>query len=99
MHRLGLTDAQKTQAKAIFKADREAVKPQFEKLRAEKKNLISLIHADAIDEAAVRAETAKIAGIRADIIIARSKAFAKFRAILTPEQLEILKNHLHQHRR
>ena len=90
--KLGLTDAQKTQAKAIFQGNKEVVKPIITNLHAERKNLRALIHADTIDEAAIRAETAKIAGIQADLNVNRAKVNAQFRAILTPAQLDILKN-------
>lgn len=90
--KLGLTDAQKAQAKAIFQGNKDVVKPIFTSLRAERENLKTLIHADTIDEAAIRAETAKIAGIRADLIINKAKVRAKFKAILTPAQLAILQN-------
>lgn len=93
--KLGLTEAQKVQAKALFQGNRDAAKPIFTSLRAEHKNLQALIHADTVDEAAIRAETAKIAGIKADLIVDRAKAGAKFRAILTPAQLTILKS-LHE---
>jgi len=89
--KLGLTDAQKAQAKAIFKADRAVVKPIFASLRTEGENLQALIHADTIDEAAIRAETAKIAGIQADLNVNSAKIGVQFRAILTPEQLATLK--------
>ena len=89
--KLGLTDAQKAQAKAIFQGNRDVVKPIITSLRAERKNLQALIHADTIDEAAIRAETAKIAGIQADLNVNRAKVGAQFRAILTPAQLATLK--------
>ncbi len=89
--KLGLTDAQKAQAKAIFQGNRDAVKPIIASLQTERKNLQSLIHADTIDEAAIRAETAKISGIQADLNVNRAKVGAQFRAILTPSQLEALK--------
>ena len=95
--KLGLTDAQKAQAKAIFEGNKDVVKPLFTSLRAERKNLQILIHADKTDEAAIRAETAKIAGIQADLNVNRAKVGAKFRAILTPAQLTILKT-MHQKR-
>jgi protein CpxP len=93
--KLGLTDAQKVQAKTIFQGNKEVVKPIVTNLRTERKNLQSLIHADTIDEAAIRAETAKLAGIQADLNVNRAKVGAQFRAILTPTQLAILKT-LHQ---
>lgn len=93
--KLGLTDAQKAQAKAIFQGNKDVVKPMITSLCAERKNLRALIHADTVDEAAIRAETAKIAGIQADLNVNRAKAGVKFRAILKPEQLAMLKT-LHQ---
>lgn len=93
--KLGLTDAQKTQAKAIFQGNKDVVKPIITSLRTEQKMLQSLIHADTIDEAAIRAETAKIAGIQADLNVNRAKTGAQFRAILTPSQQMILKT-LHE---
>lgn len=89
--KLGLTDDQKAQAKAIFKANREAEKPVYDSLRAERKNLRALMQADTIDEAAIRSETTKIAGIQADLNVNRAKVGAQFRAILTPAQLATLK--------
>ena len=93
--KLGLTDAQKAQAKAIFQANKEVAKPMYASLRAERKNLQALIHADTVDEAAIRAETAKVAAIQADLNVNRAKVAAQFRAILTPDQLTTLKA-LHQ---
>ena len=95
--KLGLTDAQKAQAKAIFQGNKDVVKPMITNLRAERKNLRALIHADTIDEAAIRAETAKVAGFQADLNVNRAKTGAQFRAILTPAQLAILKTR-HQKR-
>jgi periplasmic protein CpxP/Spy len=95
--KLGLTDAQKTQAKAIFQANKDVVKPIFTSLHAERKNLQALISADTVDEAAIRAETAKVAGIQADLNVNRAKVGAQFRAILTPAQVAILKT-MHEKR-
>jgi protein CpxP len=93
---LGLTDAQKGQAKAIFQSNRESVKPIMENLRAERKNLHALMFADTVDEAAIRAETAKIAAIQADLNVDRAKAMSQFRAILTPDQIAKLKTSCHK---
>jgi periplasmic protein CpxP/Spy len=95
--KLKLTDAQKSQAKTIFQGNREVVKPIYTSLRDEKKNLHTLMHADTIDEAAIRAETAKIAAIQADLNVNRAKVGAQFRAILTPSQLATLKT-MHEKR-
>jgi protein CpxP len=95
--KLKLTDEQKAQAKTIFQGNREVVKPIYTSLRAEKKNLHTLMHADSVDEAAIRAETARIAAIQADLNVNRAKAGAQFRAILTPSQLATLKT-MHEKR-
>ena len=89
--KLGLTDAQKAQAKAIFQGNKDVVKPMLTGLRAERGNLQALIQSDTMDETAIRAETAKIAGIQADLNVNRAKVGTQFRAILTPGQLAILK--------
>ena len=89
--KLDLTDAQKAQAKAIFQANRTVVKPIFASLRKERKTLQSLIHADTVDETAIRAETATIAGIQANLNVSRANVGVQFRAILTPAQLTTLK--------
>ena len=89
--KLGLTDAQKAQVRGLFQANKDVVKPIFVSLRTERKNLQGLMHADTIDEAAIRAETAKISGIQADLNVNRAKVGIQFRAILTPDQLVILK--------
>lgn len=88
--KLGLTDAQKTQAKAIFQNNTTG-KSIRTNLHAERKNLAALMHADTVDEAAIRAESAKIGSIEADLNVNRAKLGAQFRAILTPGQLAKLK--------
>ncbi len=88
--KLGLSDAQKAQARAIFQANRPVVQPILANLRTERKNLRTLMQADTVDEAAIRAETAKIAAIQADLNVNRAHANAQFRAILTPAQLSTL---------
>ena len=89
--KLGLNDAQKAKAKTIFQENKEVVNPIITTLRAEQINLRALIHADTIDVAAIRAETAKISGIQADLNVNRANVVTKFRGILTPAQRAILK--------
>ena len=97
--KLGLSDAQKAQAKQIFQANKAVVQPIITSMRTERKNLRELMHADTIDEAAIRAETAKIAGIQADLNVNRAKVGAQFRAILTPDQLTKLKTLCQKHQK
>ncbi len=95
--KLGLTDAQKAQTKVIFRANKDVVKPILTSLHTERKNLHELMQTDPVDEAAIRAETAKIASIQADLNVNRAKVGAQFRAILTPQQLATLKSWQQKH--
>lgn len=88
---LGLSTAQSAQVKAIFEKDREQVKPLTEKLRAERKVMHDLIHGDSVDEAAIRAQSAKLAAIQVEMELNRARMFQQLRPILTPEQLQKIK--------
>jgi Spy/CpxP family protein refolding chaperone len=90
--RLGLTDAQREQARTIFQTNRTAMAPTLERLRTERQKLRTLLHADTVDEAAIRAETATMSGIMADLNVNRAKTGQQFRAILTPAQLATLRS-------
>jgi Spy/CpxP family protein refolding chaperone len=94
-NKLGLTDAQKTEVKALYQANKAVVKPIITNLRAEQKKLRALIYADTVDAAAITSETTTICGIQAELNVNRATVASKFRAILTPAQLQILKT-LHQ---
>src|SRR6185369_765024 len=95
--KLGLTEAQQAQAKAIFEANKPLVKPLKEKLYAEKKALHEVMHGDKYDEAAIRAQSAKVAAVYADLNVNKAKVCADFRAILTPAQVTTLKAWYEEH--
>ena len=89
--KLGLTDQQKAQAKAIFKDNRAQAKPLFTSLMTERHQLRSLIHSGAADEAAIRAQSAKVASLQADLAVQRAKGVKQLMALLTPDQVTKLK--------
>ena len=99
VEKLGLTDAQQAQAKVIFEANKPIVTPLKESLYAEKKNLHELMLSGKFDEAAIRAESAKVAAIYADLNVNKAKVCAQFRAILTPDQLATLKALHEEHKK
>jgi len=86
--RLNLSDQQKTQMKEIFKKNQPMVKPIFTKLLNEKRELRVLIQSGSADEAAIRAQAAKVAGAEADLAVQRAQLVKQLHAILTPEQIE-----------
>jgi protein CpxP len=88
---LNLTSQQQDAIKAIFEKNRPQVKAQVQEMKSERQTLHSLIQADAIDEAAIRAQSAKVAAIQADLAVQRARSGQEIRALLTPEQVQKFK--------
>lgn len=89
--RLGLSEQQKAQAKAIFQANRTQAQPLMASLRTERHQLRQLIHSGSADEAAIRAQSAKVASVQADLAVQRAKTAKQLMALLTPDQQAKLK--------
>ena len=89
---LGVTDAQKQQVKTILRQHRPTVEPMIHHLVAERRKLRDTIRADEIDEKAIRAQSAKVAGIEADLAVQRAHVVHEIKPVLTPEQIEKLKD-------
>lgn len=88
---LGLDAQQKVQVKELLKNNHDQAKPLMDKLQAERRSMRSLIHGDTIDEAAIRAQSARVAAVQADLDVNRAQLAQKMRTILTPEQVQKLK--------
>lgn len=88
---LGLNDQQKSQAKAILEKSRAENKPYFSALMTERHQMRELMLSGNADEAAIRAQSAKIAAAEADLAVQRSKEAKQLLALLTPEQKTKLK--------
>ena len=88
---LGLSEQQKMQVKEIFKKNMADMKPIFDRLMSERRNLRVLIQADKTDEAAIRAEVVKLAAVEGDLAIQRARMDGAIRAILTSPQQEKFK--------
>ncbi|MBT1073463.1 Spy/CpxP family protein refolding chaperone [Pelotalea chapellei] len=84
---LQLSPQQKQQIKEIFDRNKPAAEPLFKQMKTERLALRSLVQADTIDEAAIRAQSAKVAAIQADLAVQRARVHQEIRAILTPEQI------------
>jgi protein CpxP len=84
---LQLTAQQKQQIKEIFARNRPQNDPLMKQMHTERRALRTLIQADAIDETAIRAQSAKIAVVEADLAVQRARIAREVRAILTPEQI------------
>lgn len=83
---LGLSDAQKQQVRALFDAERQKNAPVFDALGKERRALRDLVHSGSADEGAIRAQSAKVAALQADLAVARTAVAKQVLALLTPEQ-------------
>lgn len=82
---LNLTDAQKEQAKTIFSSARESNSALEQQMRDARQALNAAVKSGATD-AQIDQLATKIGPLSAQLAAAQAKTFAKFYAILTPEQ-------------
>jgi protein CpxP len=90
--RLGVTDAQKAQLKTILRSYQPTVGPLVKEVVTERRALRDTIRAQTVDEIAIRAQAAKVASLEADLAVQRAHIIHDIRAVLTPEQLQKLKD-------
>ncbi len=84
--KLNLTDDQKSQIKAVLGGEKDTLKSLFGQLHDARKNLRAAIHASDANETAVRAASAKVAGVQADLAVERMRLYGKIAPILTDQQ-------------
>lgn len=84
--RLGLTEEQRGKIKTVLESHKTELQPLMENMMTERKALRELIHADKVDESAIRAQVAKIAAVEADLAVARAKMAKEIEPLLTAEQ-------------
>jgi protein CpxP len=88
---IGVTDDQKTQVKEILRKFQPTVGPINKQVVAERRVLRDTIRAETINEPAIRAQAAKVASVEADLAVQRAHVAHEIRAVLTPEQLQKLR--------
>lgn len=86
MDRLNLDQAQRDQIKAVLKKNLPAMKPNIQKFVQERRALTDAIRKTPADEAAIRAQSAKVAAVESDLAVQRAGLSAEVRAVLRPEQ-------------
>ena len=89
---LGLNDQQKVQVKEILKSQHEQIKPLMDTMKTERRAMHNLIQADTVDEAAIRAQSAKLAVLQGDLAVNRAHMAQKLRTVLTPDQVQKFKS-------
>ncbi|MEP7337659.1 MAG: Spy/CpxP family protein refolding chaperone [Acidobacteriota bacterium] len=85
-HELGLTDAQKEQAKAIHEAERAKVEPYLKQLEEARTALKEATAKGQFDETKVRAIAATQSAAQIELAVSRARTEAAIYKILTPEQ-------------
>lgn len=88
--RLGLSDEQKEQMKALRERHREALKPLFEAAREAHQAYEKALDAENADPAQVGQAALAMKAARAKLEAAHEGMFEEVKAILTPEQVEKL---------
>jgi protein CpxP len=81
---LGLTDAQKTQAKSIFQAARQSGRPVRQQMMQNRQALSAAVKAN--DTAQIQSLTSQQGVLAGQLAANRAEAMAKFYAMLTPDQ-------------
>jgi len=83
---LNLTDPQKEQIKNIAASHRDEWKALADRERTARQALNQAMTAESVDEGLIRARSAEVAAVQADVAVARARAHAEVFKILTPEQ-------------
>jgi periplasmic protein CpxP/Spy len=83
---LNLTDAQKSQMKALHEGSRDQTRASMKDLMQAHKDLRTLVFSDNPDAGQIEALKAKITGLQSATLAARVAMDEKIAAILTPEQ-------------
>jgi protein CpxP len=91
-HELQLTASQNDQIKAIADSHRDEWKALADRARAAHAALNSAVTADTLDETTIRARSADVAAVDADMAVARAHANAEIMQLLTSDQKTKLKN-------
>lgn len=84
--RLNLTADQRAQIKTILRAEKDTLRPLRSQLHAARENLRADIQAGDANETTVRAASAQVAAVEADLAVERMKIYGKIAPVLTNEQ-------------
>jgi periplasmic protein CpxP/Spy len=87
-----LTEAQREQVRSIMESHRDEFAGLREKLGAAHRAFAEATRSDAVDEAAIRAQSTAVANAMADEAILRARVRTEVHALLTAEQQQQLKD-------
>lgn len=84
--KLGLTDEQLLQIKDVLKSEKTNITSLLSRMRDRRADLRAAIRAAGANETTVRAASAKVAAVEADVAVERMKLFQQISPILTEDQ-------------
>jgi len=84
--KLNLSDDQKAQIKTVLSAEKDTLTTLFGQLHDARMDLRAAIRASSANETTVRAASAKVAAVQADLAVERMKIYGKIVPILADEQ-------------
>ena len=85
---LGITDVQKDKIHIILREHQPKMEPMVRQCIAERRALRDMIRFETVDEKTIRAQSAKVATLEADLAVQRAHAAQEVRATLKPDQIE-----------
>jgi Spy/CpxP family protein refolding chaperone len=86
-----VTEDQQAQIKGVIDSHRDEFKAIGDRMKAARDGMRAIVEADTIDENAIRAKAADVAAVEADMAVLGAKVRAEILGLLTPEQLERVK--------
>lgn len=91
MLELKLSESQQTQVLGIIGKYEDEMKNNRDSIRGARKNFMAAMHAEVFDEVKVRTAFKGLSLIREESIVSRGKMMSELKAVLTPEQMALLK--------
>jgi len=86
-HKLGLSDAQKTQIRSMIQAERPNFQPLVKQLAANHQQMLVATRGGSFDEAQVRTLANQQAQTLAELMVVRERVISKaYNTVLTPDQ-------------
>jgi Spy/CpxP family protein refolding chaperone len=86
LERLGLSDAQREQVRTIVQSHDDELKALNDRAFAAHQALEASVIADVVDEGAIRARSADVAAVEADLAVTRARIRSEVLPVLTPQQ-------------
>jgi Spy/CpxP family protein refolding chaperone len=88
---LNLSDSQKSQVLNILEKYQRERQDTVDSLLEARKHLSTVIHAEEFNEDDVRKAHRKVSSIEEEVFVSRARMMAELRAVLNPEQIDLLR--------